>query len=401
MRSLPFLALAAGLSLTTAATRARAVDITLGDEPSAKSADGRTSKEDAPSKATAGDLAPAPTPAGLRPQLTIHGSATLWLYLPIDSESIEGQPEKNLELYLASLDVTGRLGAFGVYFNPSFRDSEARDFFTSNVWVEQAYVFLANDYVSFKLGKIHQAFSTLEDDTFYYNIPYFDGLKLDSNYGVSIDGSYEHSSGFGLNYYAQYFLLDGGTNGSLRDRDTVWIAKDVHRHHTSVLRIEPFRRFNEKSSLRLGFAGGYTYVDFVDTKPSDVFRFSGDLSFVYGPARIFGEFLTQTGQTVVNFPVAPKLTPTGTTPGQASTHNRYVLAGAEARLGPVTLRYAFSMGRYRDVPVTEMLHVPGVTFSPQENVSFMLEYVYWNHLGPGPVTATIDNSLNVSATGHF
>lgn len=400
MRSLPFLALAAGLSLTSASP-ARAVDLPLGKEPGAKPSDNATSNTSAAARGAPGELSPVPTPAGLVPKLEIHGGATLWLYLPIDRESIEGQPQNNLELYLASLNVTGRLGTFGIYFNPSFRDSEARDFFTSNVWVEQAYAFWESQYLTLKLGKIHQALSLLEDDTFYYNIPYFDGLKYDSNYGVSGEGGYEHENGFGVTYYGQYFLLDAGTNGSLRDRDTVWVDKDVHRHHTTVLRVQPYYRFNEKASLRAGFAAEYTYVDFVESRPSHVFRFSGDASFVYGPVRVFGEFLSQSGQTVVNFPIASKPTATGTTPGQASSHNRYALAGAEARLGPVTLRYAFSMAKYRDVSVTEMLHVPGITFTPQENICFMLEYVFWNHLGPGPASSTIDNSINLSTSGHF
>lgn len=418
MRPLLPLALAAALAFTSAsASRARAIELDFGEpqrsqvpDPNAQvNADANGPGQEPPagddkvrSKGAPGELPPpaAPPPGALK--IELHGSAFFWYYQPLDRESIEGKPENNLELYLASLEFTGHLHDFGLYVNPRFRDSEAREFFNSNVWVEEAYAFFQRPYVSVKVGKLYNQFSRLWDDTFYGSMPYFDGFKLDSDYGVSIDGSFELPSGFGLGYYGQYFLVDGGTNGSLRDRDTVWVPNGAHRHHMAVLRAEPSFRFNDKASLRLGLAGEYMRVDYETIESSDVLRFAGDVSFAYTPVKVFGEFIAQSGQTVVNYPIAPK--PAGALPaqpGRASLHNHYVVAGAEIQIWRLLARYSFSFVRYRDFPVTEVLHVPGVALSVHENVSLMVEYAHWKRTDPDGKTKLLDNSLNAIVNARF
>lgn len=428
MRTLLFLAPLACAAILVAAP-ARAFEFTFKGEPKAADGegDGSSGSTDAasasdataatgagapadpkaetkiPIKSAPGELPPAMVSYLTLPRVDIHGSAVFWYYQPIKPETIEGNPQSNLELYLASLDFTGRVGDFGLYLNPRFRDSEAREFFTSNVWVEEAYAFWESPFVSVKVGKLYQQFSRIWDDTFYGSLPYFDGFKLDSNYGLSIDGLVETKGGFGLGYYAQYFLLDGGTNGSLRDRDTVWVANKVHRNHTTLLRVEPSFRFNDKSSLRLGAAGEYTYVNFKTIPASNVFRASVDMSLTYNPVRLFAEYIYQSGQTALDYPIAPKpaMGTQAAQPGRGSLSNHYVLAGTEVQIGPVLARYAFSMVRYGDFPITEMLSVPGVTISVHENVSIMLEYAYWNRMEPGDKTVILDNSLNGIITGRF
>ena len=82
------------------------------------------------------------------------------------------------------LEPEGRLDDFGLILNPRFRDSEARDFFTSNVWIEEAYAFWEREFLTVKLGNVYHQFSRLSDNTFYGNIPYFDGFKLDEWLGT-------------------------------------------------------------------------------------------------------------------------------------------------------------------------------------------------------------------------
>jgi hypothetical protein len=361
-----------------------------------------------------GELPPLTAPRSDLPRVELHGGAFLWYYQPIPADTFKPQPENNIELYLASLEFTGRLDDFGLYLNPRFRDSKVREFFTSNVWVEEAYAFWEKEYVTAKAGKIYKRFSRFWDDTFYGSMPYFDGFKLDSNYGLSFEGIADTKTGFAIGYWGQYFVVDGGTNGSLRSRDTVWVSEKVtedgkassrtpSRNHSTVLRVEPSYTFDERTSLRVGIAGEYAYVDFKNIRPSHVFRFGTDVSFVYAPVRLFGEFITQVGQTVTDYPIEPVFAADGSlvTAGKASRHNHYALLGAEFQWWKLTARYSFSLVSYRDIPVTEVLHVPGVTLAVHDNVNLMLEYAFWKRSDPGDVSVVLDNSLNSVIYARF
>lgn len=350
-----------------------------------------------------GELPPIVPPRKVLPRVELHGGAYFWYYQPL-SVTVDSSPsDSNIELYLASLDFEGRLDDFGLVLNPRFRDSKVRDFFTSNVWIEQAYAFYKHDALTVKLGKVYHQFSRLWDNSFYGNIPYFDGFKLDANYGLSLEGYTETSTGFGIGYYGQYFLIDGGTNGSLRDRDTVWV-EDVHRRHTAVLRFEPSFRFDRQVSVRMGLSGEHTYVDFTPKtgiEPQSVFRFAADLSFVYGPVRVFGEYIGQFGKTITDYPFPRKpATTTPAEPGRSSKQNHYVVTGGEVQFWRLTGRYSFSMVKYNELGVTELLHLPGAAVALHDNVSLIVEYAYWRRMDPGS-SATLDNSLNVTVHARF
>lgn len=426
MRIIPPIVVAAILSL---APSARAVTPEASDDGGAPAPE----KTDAPEKgatpeATAkedpaekprppGELLPALPPRKDPPRIEINGGAYFWYYQPL-SITAEASPDDGyVELYLAGLDFHGRLDDFGLLFTTRFRDSKVRAFYMSNVWIQEAYAYYERPYLSVKVGKVLSEFSPLWDDSFYGSMPYFDGIKLDYNYGVSLDGRYEHDERFGLAYHAQYFMIDGGTNGSLRDRDTVWVnqtfacdptaggsntcdpnAKAVHRNHTLMARIDPSYRINSDASVRAGLAAQYMHVNFpafTGVEPQNVYRIAGDVSLVYGPVRAFGEFIAQFGKTVIDYPTPP--TPatmtTPAVPGRSSGHNHYLVAGAEAQIWRLTARYSFSLVDYRDLDVTEWLHLPGVSMAVHENIAVMLEYAYWRRTDPTR-SSTLDNSLN-------
>jgi hypothetical protein len=395
MRLISSLVLAAALLVSARGARATPLEEKEGE----KSADPAASIEAAP-----GELAPIVPPRQVLPRVELHGGAYFWYYQPLSVTADAGPSDSNIELYLASLEFEGRLDDFGLVLNPRFRDSEAREFFTSNVWIEEAYAFYEREYLTTKLGKVYHQFSRLSDNTFYGNIPYFDGFKLDANYGLSLEGNAETKEGFSIGYYGQYFLLDGGTNGSLRNRDTVWVEDDVHRHHTLVLRLEPGFRFNKQSSIRLGLAGEYTYVDFTTRTgldPQNVFRVAADMSLAYGPVRVFGEYIGQFGKTVTDYPFTRKpATTTPAEPGRSSGENHYMLAGAEAQFWRITGRYSFSMVNYKELGVTELLHLPGASIALHDNVSLIFEYAYWRRMDPGRAS-TLDNSVNITVYARF
>lgn len=353
-----------------------------------------------------GELPPPIPPRGELPKVELHGGAYFWYYQPVANAVGITPADNNIELTLASLEFEGRLDDFGLVLNPRFRDSEAREFFTSNVWIQQAYAYFHREYITAKVGKINSQLSPIWDDCFYGSLLYFEGFKVDSLYGISLEGSFDMPSGFGLAYYGQYFLIDGGTNGSLRDRDTVWVGGDVHRRHTTLGRVEPSFRFNKRTSLRLGAVAQYSYVDFTpegnNLPPNGVVRVGGDVSFRHGPIKVFGEFLAQFGKTVTDYPIAgtPATETAPAIPGKSSAHNHYLLAGANFQIWRLNARYSFSYINYRDVNVQEILHLPGLTVNVHDNVALLLEYAYLPRRDASK-KSTLDNSFNATVYARF
>jgi hypothetical protein len=87
-------------------------------------------------------------------------------------------------------------------------------------------------------------------------------------------------------------------------------------------------------------------------------------------------------------------------PGRASAHNHYLLAGGQYRYQAITLRYNVSNGRYRDVGVSEWMHVPAVAVAVGDNLTVLGEYVNWRRYSPAG-NSLIDRSLNLTLQGHF
>jgi hypothetical protein len=354
-----------------------------------------------------GELPPIIFDPALNLRVDLHGKLSLLYYQPLaqlEDPRVGSKPlgprDGGVEIYVASLEVSAKLGDFGVYINPRFRDTKSRDYFTSNVWLQQAYLTYELPHALLKLGKVENALSRLDDDTFYLSVLYFDGIKYANDYGLSVEGSFSWDSGFGLGYAAQYFPTDGRTNGALRDRDTPWVD-GASRRDIGVLRVEPSYRFSATSSLRLGLAAQVSRVD-LGAGYEPVVRVDADASFVFGPARVFAEGMAQIGQTVTAYPYAPTPATGGqpAVPGRVSTHNYYALAGAGFRIWRFYPRYAISFVSYADLPVNEMIHVPGVTFVAHDNVSILFEYGYWNRADPGR-SYMIDNSITVLVNGKF
>jgi hypothetical protein len=242
----PVSGLAVSLSILSIVRGAWAVDATLPAAP--------------PAPTPPGELPPLVIDSKVKIQLELHGSLWLWLYQPltqlqspIPGAAALGPGDTSFEIYVASVELKAMFDRFGIYVNPRFRDTRSRTFFTSNVWLQQGYVSCDLPHALVKIGKIENAGSRLSDDTFYLNLLYFDGIKYDEDDGLSVEGSFAWDSGLSLGYAAQYFVMDGGTNGSLQDRDTVWIDGG-HRRNIGVARVEPGYRFSAESSLRLGLS---------------------------------------------------------------------------------------------------------------------------------------------------
>lgn len=227
--------------------------------------------------------------------------------------------------------------------------------------------------------------------SFYGNVQVYDGLKLDPNYGVSVEGSVGKE--LGLDFAAQYFVVDGRTNVSLQGRDTISIA-GARRRHTVVARVEPWIKFAGSAELRLGLGVEHFKADIPDAD-DDVTRAGADLKFTYdlaesGAFGVWGEFTNQSGRHVVDHPAA----------GAASEKISYFQVGAEYTYWRLVARYNVSHGDYADADTTELLHVPGLGFTINEHLNLLGEYVVWRQKTPTG-TVPYDTSLNITLNGHY
>jgi hypothetical protein len=367
-----------------------------GNEPgTTKPADGEPGKTDDATKPE--PQKPEPQKP-LIPKIEIHGGAWLFYYQPFN---VPGEREF-IRLHFAHLTFDGSLGSFGLFFNASVRDTKMREFYAGPAWIEEGYFYYKNPYITVKLGKVYSRFGLFWENSFYGNVHFYDGIKLDPNHGISLEGSVGAEKGFRFGYYGQYFLVDGRTNGSYVGRDTISIP-GARRRHIVVVRAEPAYFFSKENSVALGISGQYFQADLPQpTGPKDVVRLAADLSVNVGPLSFWTDVSRQIGQSVTEYPIVP-VPATGSTPaqpGRASAHNDYLLVGGEARIDKFVARYNLSSVAYRDVGVTEWLHVPAVGYNMNDYLQFLLEFAYWPQQ-KGPNTKILDQSLDFTIHGYF
>ena len=336
------------------------------------------------------------TAAALPPwlhNLSVGGGVILYLYQP----TISGG-KNNLDVFFANLLLDGKWGNWGLHLEPRFRDTKLRPFFDGPVWLQEAYASASFDPVTIKVGKAYKKLGLFWDNSFYGNIQVYDGLKLDPNYGVSVEGSLGQR--LGAEFSAQYFVVDGRSNVSLQGRDTLSVP-GARRRNAFVGRLQPFFKFDQETNgtIAVGVSAEHFTAD-LPTGKDGVTRFAVEAKGTYEHAGIWGEFLLQRGKHVTDFPVAGDPTATPPVAGQASGKNRYFEVGGEYTYWRLTARYNVSFAKYSDVGVSEVMHVPALGVKLHDNVSLLGEYVIWKRDSAG-VKSDVDKSLNVTLSGHF
>jgi hypothetical protein len=338
-------------------------------------------------------VAPITVDTAPSPRLTLGAGAILWLYQPFTKDS-----KNNVEVFWANIVADGTLGAFGFHLEPRFRDTKLRSFFAGTAWLQEAYVSAEIPYAKIKVGKVYSRLGLFWDNSFYGNVQVYDGLKLAPDYGLSVEGG--TGGRWGVNYVAQYFVVDGGTNVSLTERDTLSIAGS-HRRNEAIARIEPFAAFGENVALKIGVSGAFLQADLPDGK-QNVYRAAVDTTLSAAGFDVWGEVLHQKGRTVTDFPYAgaPATATTPAIAGRASSKNIYLLAGAAYTYDRFSLRYSFSLGSYEDVSVKERMHVPALSVKVNDNLNVLTEVVFWDRGAPEGAS-TVDHSLNLTIYAHF
>ena len=113
--------------------------------------------------------------------MRISGGIALYYYQPTNGW-------QNQFLIYTNLRFDARWQAFGLHLEPRLSNEKMRSYYESLAWIQEAYLFVDASPVVLKVGKIYKQLGLFWDRTFYGNIQVYEGLKLDPNAGLSLEG---------------------------------------------------------------------------------------------------------------------------------------------------------------------------------------------------------------------
>lgn len=302
-------------------------------------------------------------------QLHFSGGIYLFEYAPI----LRGASDK-LEVYALVLNGDSQTedGRYGLHVQGRARDTKLRPYFDSTVWFQEAYAWAKTPVGDVHAGKVYRKVGIFWDDSFFGNVQYFNGLKLNPDYGVEM---------VGRDWSLQYLTNNDHVAGSLDGRD-VESDPDAKLRGLATARYAPtFSVGANKLTLGASAADGQ-----IHRTNADSFRFTqlaGDVTLVRGPLTTYLELLHQNGDD------AP-----ATRLGYATAN--YLLAGVRWQAtNRVNARINYSRVTYRQRG-NEYEVVPGIVIALAKNVSLINEFDYWK--GNGVV---IDRSFDFVVNYRF
>ena len=321
------------------------------------------------------DTGPADLPAGL------SGGIYLFHYAPLAMEEARARTE----VYALFVDLDRAWNGFGLHIQARARDTRLRPYYPGTVWFQEAYGYYDSPAGRLMAGKLYERIGRFWDGSFFGNVQYFDGLKLDPDFGLALEGERGLGPRWSAEYSAQYFTASDGINGALDGRD-VESAADRRERDTWVARIAP--RLHLGSDLSV--AVGVSYQNGRIERPAGSDRRRAvalDAELRGGPGIGYAEYTVVRG---ANAPAPPQLA------GAVADEVRYWLAGARTHVGPLELRYNYSRADYRGTGHVDAIHQPGVTLRITAGLAALLELDYWESGGD-----VFDRSLNAVLLATF
>ena len=286
-----------------------------------------------------------------------------------------------------TLDPDGLFTKMGVHSELRIREQDKfRSFFTTRTWFWELYGWVDTPAGRFKGGKIWRRFGLDWDGSFWGNVQYYDGFKLNPDLGLSWENTWNVSDGFKVDGFAQFFIHEDGINGSIAGSDSESVVGSNQRN-TGVVRLIPTWTFSDQSTLALGLSGlaGEIVNNPMHVSVPDQVLGSWAVDLTYNTARwkVFGEVLQAYG---VRNPVRY-------TSGGPSNLTTDVLVGTHYRQGPVTYRVSYSAGFDENPSGWQQIWVPGVTIALTKNIDFYAEWSRWDVSRPSGAVAPSGNRV--------
>ena len=370
---------------------------------------------------------PLPATASPSPAIVRVGGGAILIYSNNYDPKYDqaGNKKKNyFDAWRASIVLDSKLDRYGMHIEFRARDRGLR-WMPTSAWLEECYASVelvkpGGDWgpLMLKVGKSYEQFGRVWDNSFYGSIAFRDGLKLDPNWGLSLEGAIGTTKPFGARYFAQYYMLDGQTNTSATNRDTIGQVAPgttstgigARRRERLIGRLEPYYKIAQDVVIRLGGSVDRFSVDYPDTQsPADiaagtrvksqdntnsVLRVGADMSAQVKWFSGWAEYAHQKGAHTNSFPIPPRADNPATTmenearAGRPSNDVTYWMAGGNFVYGRYTLQYNYSSGLYKNIraidapnmPIgqhKEWIHNPSVQIALNDQLKLIMETPIW------------------------
>lgn len=361
----------------------------------------------------------------------VGGGVYLFHYAPLDLEGVDDRTE----IYAAFVEVDHETGPWSFHAEGRWRDTKLREFYPSTTWIQEAWAALRLPLVgsgaggrggrrgrpaseaspaslTLRAGKIYTRLGRFWDGSFFGNLHYFDGLKLDPDFGA--EAVLEVPAGRAtVEARGQWLLNDDRINGALPGRDLEGIdggseaGSPVAGLHVSVPLLGPGRggaargrEAADRIALRAGVSGMLERGTVgAGTGPGaggavrdvELEHLSADVGITAWGHEAYVEYTERT----------PDGVPASTAAGTAGSAADYWLAGVQLHLPPLHLRYNYSRGEYGTAGFTERIHQPGVTVDLTRWLHAIVEYDDWVRASPGDEDLRLDRSLSLVLLGEL
>jgi hypothetical protein len=339
--------------------------------------------------------APAPVPV-IAPNgsFKLSGGIYLFDYLP---QLAGGKNKFEIYAFLLNFDAATSDERYGLHVQTRARDSKLRSFYVSDVWFQEAYAWAKTPAGELHAGKFYRKVGILWDDSFFGNVQYFNGLKLNPDYGAELVGSRLFAPAFAVDYSLQFLANNDKVDGSLPGRD-VESDPDATLADTGTIRLAPTWTFGPGRTLSLGVSGLSGRIDRRGA-PAPVGRsfrlgqVAGDATLTWGPSISYVEVLRQSGERNDAFHPFSRLGYDDAT---------YYLAGTRWQVHPrLNLRVNWSRVDYKGSGAQETEIVPGLVFGIAGNFKLIAEYDWWKSQPRTGPEEFIDKSYNLVLNYNF
>ncbi len=329
-------------------------------------------------------LAVLALPAAVAAQRSeFSGGAYLFHYRPFG----DGAPPPRTEVYAAFAKADVTAGRWRAHAELRGRDTRLREFFPSTVWIQEGWASFdalpatEGSRLTLRAGKIYQTLGRFWDGSFFGNVQYFDGLKLNPQFGVEAAGAVPLGAAV-LGYTGQFLLDSDRISGALPGRD--FETLDAFRNRDGVYGRVTLAL---PVGLTLGGTGAARGVAVSADGHEEVFHaphYSADVELARGPFVGYVEWLRREEG---DLPMALAATRAG---GAAT----YRLAGAQLALASFHARYNFSRVEYGGFGRREWIHQPGIGYDFTPFLHGLVEVDLWRS-ADGAAERWLDRSVDV------
>lgn len=324
-------------------------------------------------------------------EASVGGGVYLFHHHPVEPEGADPKTE----VYAAFLDAGWERGPWRAVLQVRARDTKLRDFFPGTVWLQEAWA--AWDAVpprlTLRAGKMYLRLGRFWDGSFFGNVHYFDGLKLNPQFAVEASGR-ARAGPVGLGWTVQYILDSDRISGAIPGRDFETLDDFRDRHGVAIrataglprgitVGASYFLRGVEEEAALDGEDGAVDAHHEIPHVAADAgWRWRGLTTYVEWSTRGDGDLPARLR---------------GGVPGSEAT---WWLVGARYDRGRVHLRYNYSRVDYDDAGREDTIHQPGITVDLAPGLHALAEVDLWESSAGGGGFTT-DRSLNLVLLATF